>query len=87
MKPKLLPRYRCHKEVQAAKITRVDIDRESGDALLTCESVSDPFWVAPSYVQKHKPARGGYFVRYSDGYESFSPAEAFEGGYTLIDEA
>lgn len=25
--------------------------------------------------------KGGYFVRYEDGYESWSPAQAFEGGY------
>lgn len=27
---------------------------------------------------------GGYYVVYEDGYESWSPAEAFEKGYTLI---
>lgn len=27
---------------------------------------------------------GGYYVVYEDGYASFSPAEAFESGYTLI---
>lgn len=29
-------------------------------------------------------AVGGFFVRYDDGYESWSPAGAFEGGYTRI---
>lgn len=29
-------------------------------------------------------AVGGFFVRYDDGYESWSPAAAFEGGYTRI---
>ena len=29
---------------------------------------------------------GGYYVRYPDGYESWSPAEAFEEGYTLVEE-
>ena len=27
----------------------------------------------------------GYYVRYADGYESFSPADVFEDGYTAID--
>lgn len=40
--------------------------------------------VAAEYVEKHKPTVGGYYVRYADGYESYSPAEAFEGGYTRI---
>lgn len=37
--------------------------------------------VSEEYMNKHEPYVGGYFVRYNDGYESFSPAEAFEGGY------
>jgi hypothetical protein len=37
------------------------------------------------YIAKHNPQVGGYFVEYDDGYHSFSPAEAFEAGYTLID--
>lgn len=35
-------------------------------------------------MAKHKPVAGGYFVVYEDGYESFSPAKAFEEGYTRI---
>ena len=38
------------------------------------------------FVQKHNPQSGGYYVRYEDGYESYSPAEAFESGYTPIEE-
>lgn len=37
-----------------------------------------------SYLNKHKPEPGGYYVRYEDGYESYSPPEAFEAGYTRI---
>lgn len=36
-----------------------------------------------AYVRKHNPQVGGYYVVYADGYESFSPAQAFEEGYTL----
>ncbi len=36
------------------------------------------------YMRKHQPKIGGYFVVYKDGYKSFSPAEAFEEGYTRI---
>jgi hypothetical protein len=31
------------------------------------------------------PSVGGYYVVYDDGYKSYSPSEAFEGGYTKID--
>jgi hypothetical protein len=42
------------------------------------------FVVSGEFLAKHKPAVGGYFVVYEDGYESFSPAKAFEEGYTRI---
>ena len=41
-------------------------------------------FVEVGYCQQHKPKVGGYFVRYEDGYESFSQAAAFEGGHTPI---
>jgi hypothetical protein len=43
-----------------------------------------PFSVSDEYVAKHKPVVGGYWVQYDDGYTSFSPAQAFEEGYTLL---
>ena len=36
------------------------------------------------YYEKHRPEPGGYYVVYDDGYKSYSPAKAFEDGYTLI---
>src|SRR5262245_23988923 len=42
------------------------------------------FPVSEEYVRKHNPQAGGYWVQYEDGYQSFSPAAAFESGYTLI---
>lgn len=43
-----------------------------------------PVTVGPEYLLKHKPQPGGYYVLYEDGYESFSPAAAFEEGYARI---
>jgi hypothetical protein len=43
-----------------------------------------PFEVSQEYISKHKPEVGGYYVVYEGGYKSFSPADAFRGGYTLI---
>ena len=43
-----------------------------------------PFDVPAEFVTKHKPQAGGYFVVYDDGYKSYSPAAAFESGYSLI---
>ena len=39
------------------------------------------------YMIRARAAKpGGYYVRYPDGYESWSPAEAFEDGYTLVED-
>ena len=84
-----LQRYRCHKIVAAGKV--VDVERyPDGSGLLVVKSRS-PLWneavpVSYEYMKKHKPLPGGYFVEYEDGYASWSPAEAFEAGYTRIEE-
>ena len=39
--------------------------------------------MSDAWMLKHKPGVGGYFVAYDNGYLSFSPAGAFEGGYTI----
>ncbi len=82
-----MPRYRCHKEVQALKIAEVFIPDppEFDGARLRFEDDRFPSLDVPDdYVAKHDPKPGGYLVVYADGYQSFSPAEAFESGYTLI---
>lgn len=76
---KHLPRWRCHKIVQAAKICTVTpetLELEPGGSF----AVS----ITGAWHAKHAPQVGGYFVRYDDGYESYSPAEAFEQGYTKL---
>ena len=87
-----LPKYKCHKEVRAAKITQVIVHDPPPGA--KCEGgflfydqgrdLAGTIEVSAEYLDKHKPEIGGYYVLYEDGYESYSPAKAFEGGYTLI---
>lgn len=89
-----MPRYKCHKEVWALKIKSIALDRDEarltgretdGSAKLTVEEPRyAPVKVSGDYMHKHKPHVGGYYVVYEDGYKSFSPAKAFEDGYTLI---
>jgi hypothetical protein len=88
-----LPKYRCHKEVWALKIKQVIPSSKAGTGYLNPHTVRLVFederyfgWeMSEEYVRKHEPKAGGYWVRYADGYESWSPAEAFESGYTLIE--
>lgn len=73
--------FKCHKTVQAGKIISINPSAEAFDLLLD----SDRVMVPKAYMEKHSPEVGGYFVRYEDGYESYSPAQAFEAGYTALD--
>lgn len=89
-----LPRYKCFKEVWALKIGKIEYDSENakktnretdGSALLYPEEEGyAPIKVDYEYIRKHNPQSGGYYVVYKDGYKSFSPAAAFEEGYSLI---
>lgn len=92
-----LPRYICHKQVCALKIKEIEqvfaVSHEGdgrtsqspiGSRIVPEDDRYAPFSVGMDYVNKHNPKVGGYYVRYDDGYESWSPAKAFEDGYTLI---
>ena len=89
-----MPRYVSHKTVWALKIKSIDYDtvvaeaenRDSdGSATITpADEHYAPFKVDHAYYIKHDPQPGGYYVVYADGYKSFSPAEPFEQGYTLV---
>lgn len=81
-----LPRYRCHKIVAAVKILSL-LPIDDGGAVLHVGPDIPSIVVPAEYCQKHQPVVGGYFVRYEDGYASFSPADAFEAGYTRIPTA
>jgi len=86
-----MPKYKSHKEVHALKIKSITYDKDlaenretDGSALLHFEAPFSHIKVDYTYVQKHKPQAVGYYVVYEDGYKSWSPAEAFEGGYTKV---
>jgi hypothetical protein len=79
-----MKKYRCHKIVEAGKITRIARILLIGtNSILTLEG-GETVEVSSGWMQKHTPKVRGYFVRYEDGYESYSPAKAFKAGYTEI---
>lgn len=78
-----LPEYQSIKVVGAAKIASI-----TGTAIgLSLNKSIVEIEVGRAWVARHQPEVGGYFVRYEDGYESFSPAEAFEKGYLALADA
>ncbi|HEX6239966.1 MAG TPA: hypothetical protein VFZ61_03695 [Polyangiales bacterium] len=78
-----LSRYKCHKEVNAGKILEIVpgglemiVEHDGGIRVV--------HFVTREWFDKHQPKAGGYLVQYDDGYESYSPAAAFEAGYSAI---
>lgn len=78
-----LQKFKCHKVVEAMKIAKIVLAEDSEKAVLVGELGSEVH-VGAKYLEKHEPEVGGYYVRYADGYESWSPADAFESGYALL---
>jgi len=69
--------------VCALKITKVEL---LIGRLTPTDKLYTPFVPKDrKYFERCSVQAGGYYVVYKDGYESFSPAEAFEEGYTLIE--
>lgn len=86
-----MPVYQCHKKVRAIKIAKIEqspadelAPPDSGGSWRVFDENGGFYTISHVWLTKHNPQPGGYFVVYEDGYQSFSPAEAFEGGYARI---
>lgn len=88
---KQLPLYQSHKKVRAAKISDIAQDPAENEA----QYAGGDWYIATTdgqlitvghndYILRHMPEPGGYYVLYEDGYQSYSPAKAFEEGYTRV---
>jgi hypothetical protein len=89
-----LPRWQSHKIVEADKIVGIETRSVLQEAAVEGDTYS--VWVlaggARVFVTHTLFARvpegvdpiWGYFVQYEDGFRSWSPAEAFEKGYTRL---
>ncbi len=80
-----MPLYQCHKQVRAIKIKEFQYSdfRGCNEAIPEEEGIT-PVAVSNDWITRHNAVAGGYLVMYEDGYMSFSPAKAFEAGYTRI---
>lgn len=75
-----LQRWKCHKEVRAGRIVEI---RDAGKTWVLGNGAKVE--VSPELASRVKGLiLSGYYVLYEDGYESWSPARAFETGYTKI---
>lgn len=81
-----MPRYKSHKEVWALKIEKVEANDIGNQFTLypAQKDVYAPFDIDARIYDQAVKSPGGYYVVYDDGYKSFSPAKAFEEGYTQV---
>lgn len=83
-----MKKYQCHKIVEAGKIIankEYPVGGQLSEIAMSLDG-GDKVTVDWQWWNKYKPQVGGYFVKYEDGYTSYSPAEAFEGGYTELSD-
>ena len=79
-----MPLYRSHKIVRGAPVVERQVDDNIVAVCLPDGSTLDVD-VPPDLFDRIK-GPDGYLVEYEDGYLSWSPSEAFESGYTRVDE-
>jgi len=78
-----LPRWKSHKEVWADKIVKAEplaLTTRCGGLI----NLDDTDIGKRIEAAERKPEVGDYVVIYDDGYASWSPAKAFEEGYTRL---
>lgn len=86
-----LKRYQCHKVVRAARIVAVsDAVSIHGDGIgasraVDLEGIGQVLIPVNWAGWRYSPVPGGYLVIYEDGFSSYSPAQPFEAGYTLME--
>ncbi len=86
-----MPRYESHKIVHALKIAEIQegpaLPASNGHKIIVpSDEGYASFTIDAAYIAKHNPQAGGYYIVYADGYKSWSPAEAFESGYTRLEK-
>lgn len=83
-----LAEWRSHKIVRAGKLLPVQPENTGeGTVVLPVEDVNGAqcsVVVPENFFARGAPSPGDYVVVYEDGYKSWSPAKAFEEGYTRI---
>lgn len=82
-----MPQYQSHKKVGALKIADLSIRVHDLSAVITpADKKYAPFETRGGWGERFEGSQDdlGYFIRYADGFTSWSPTKAFEDGYTSI---
>jgi len=80
-----MDRWKSHKIVEAGKILRFSGNPDTDKVDFELESGEIVGGVDDNILARGVPEPGDYLVRYPDGYISWSPAKAFDEGYSLAD--
>lgn len=85
-----MDKWKGHKVVEAGKIARLRT-LDNGSAIVDVDDgeevgIKPEDWKRMDAMRPHEDFVGGYLVKYEDGYLSWSPADAFEKGYSLAVE-
>ena len=87
-----MQKWKSHEVVEAAKILSAVANPSQPGAIFHLQGEKDAVALTPEWLQKHQPGAGiqsftdGYYVRYAGGVQGWSPADAFEEGYTRLTE-
>lgn len=74
--------WKCHKIVKAGKVISLNLDNIV--AVEDADGAECNIEMPMTAFSRGAPAPGDYIVIYEDGYKSWSPAKAFEEGYTRL---
>jgi hypothetical protein len=80
-----MPQYVGHKTVGALQIRSIE-PMDGGTHRLCFHGTDQMLTTEPGWVERHGAQAGGYFVKYEDGYRSWSPQAAFDKAYTPQDQ-
>lgn len=78
-------KFQCVKTVEAVRIACIVESPVTDFAVLVSDFANVELTISREEFEKHKPEPGWYWIRYEDGYVSYSPPEAFEVGYTAVE--
>jgi hypothetical protein len=80
-----MPRYQSHKKVWALKILEIEVHQDKSASIFP-EGPYGGIRTASGWAERFTGSDEdlGYYVVYEGGFASWSPSDAFEGGYSLI---